>query len=242
MTDPQLLILDEPTQGLDQPGEAAFYDLLEAVRRETGVGVFMVSHDLHVVMSASDRVICLNHHVCCAGTPTVVRDAPEYRALFGRGTHGALALYQHEHDHRPRDPRSRATDERPCLTISSCAPPSRASASPSRPGRSGAFVVWRRMAYFGDATAHAAILGVALALIFSVPVTLGTLVVALAMAAAVSWLASRGHAMDATLGVLAHSALALGPRRDLVRAGRAGRSLGLPVRRHPRGHAQPISR
>ena len=99
LSDPQLLVLDEPTQGLDQPGEAAFYDLLETVRRETGAGVFMVSHDLHVVMSASDRVICLNHHICCQGTPTVVRDAPEYHALFGRGTHGALALYQHEHDH-----------------------------------------------------------------------------------------------------------------------------------------------
>jgi zinc transport system permease protein len=77
-------------------------------------------------------------------------------------------------------------------------------------GPLGSFVVWRRMAYFGDATAHAAILGVALALIFSVPVTLGTLVVALAMGLAVSWLGTRGHAMDATLGVLSHSALALG--------------------------------
>lgn len=77
-------------------------------------------------------------------------------------------------------------------------------------GPLGSFVVWRRMAYFGDATAHAAILGVALALIFSVPVSLGTLVVALIMATAVSWLSTRGHAMDATLGVLAHSALALG--------------------------------
>jgi zinc transport system ATP-binding protein len=99
LTDPELLILDEPTQGLDQPGEAAFYRLLEEVRRETGAGVFMVSHDLHVVMSASDRVICLNHHVCCHGTPTLVRNAPEYRALFGHGTRGTLALYQHEHDH-----------------------------------------------------------------------------------------------------------------------------------------------
>ncbi|GGD45350.1 ATP-binding cassette domain-containing protein [Sinisalibacter lacisalsi] len=99
LTDPQILVLDEPTQGLDQPGEAAFYELLETVRRETGVGVFMVSHDLHVVMSASDRVVCLNHHICCQGTPKVVRDAPEYRALFGHGTHGALALYQHDHDH-----------------------------------------------------------------------------------------------------------------------------------------------
>jgi len=77
-------------------------------------------------------------------------------------------------------------------------------------GPLGSFVVWRRMAYFGDATAHAAILGVALALIFSAPVTLGTLVVAIAMAGAVSWLSTRGHAMDATLGVISHSALAFG--------------------------------
>jgi zinc transport system ATP-binding protein len=59
----------------------------------------MISHDLHVVMSASDRVICLNGHICCEGTPTVVSAAPEYRALFGEGTGGALALYRHEHDH-----------------------------------------------------------------------------------------------------------------------------------------------
>lgn len=99
LSKPDILVLDEPTQGLDQNGEAAFYQLIEAVRTETGVAVLMVSHDLHVVMSASDRVICLNGHVCCEGTPHVVRDAPEYRALFGQGTRGALALYQHEHDH-----------------------------------------------------------------------------------------------------------------------------------------------
>ncbi len=99
LAEPDLLILDEPTQGLDQPGEAAFYRLIEEVRRETGVAVLMVSHDLHVVMAASDRVICLNGHVCCEGTPRVVSSAPEYRALFGLGTQGALALYQHVHDH-----------------------------------------------------------------------------------------------------------------------------------------------
>lgn len=99
LADPELLILDEPTQGLDQPGEAAFYRLIEEVRQETGVAVLMVSHDLHVVMAASDRVICLNGHVCCEGTPRVVSNAPEYRALFGLGTQGALALYQHLHDH-----------------------------------------------------------------------------------------------------------------------------------------------
>ena len=96
---PQLLILDEPTQGLDQPGEAAFYRLIDEVRRETGAAILMVSHDLHVVMAASDRVICLNGHICCEGTPRVVSQAAEYRALFGFGTQGALALYQHDHDH-----------------------------------------------------------------------------------------------------------------------------------------------
>ncbi|MCA2012921.1 metal ABC transporter ATP-binding protein [Pararhodobacter sp. CCB-MM2] len=97
--DPQLLVLDEPTQGLDQPGTAAFYRLIEAVRQEINCAVLSVSHDLHVVMSASDRVVCLNGHVCCEGTPSVVSNAPEYRALFGMGTQGALALYQHHHDH-----------------------------------------------------------------------------------------------------------------------------------------------
>ncbi len=97
--EPDLLILDEPAQGLDQPATAAFYRLIEEIRSETGAAVLMVSHDLHVVMSSSDRVICLNGHVCCEGTPMVVSAAPEYRALFGTGTGGAFALYQHAHDH-----------------------------------------------------------------------------------------------------------------------------------------------
>ena len=96
---PDILALDEPTQGLDQPGIAAFYRLIEEVRSDLGCAILMVSHDLHVVMSASDRVICLNGHICCEGAPTVVSAAPEYRALFGLGTEGALALYRHEHDH-----------------------------------------------------------------------------------------------------------------------------------------------
>ena len=96
---PDILILDEATQGLDQPGAAAFYRQIEEVRREMGLAVLMVSHDLHVVMAASDRVLCLNGHVCCEGTPEIVADAPEYRALFGTGTQGTLALYRHHHDH-----------------------------------------------------------------------------------------------------------------------------------------------
>lgn len=96
---PEVLVLDEPAQGLDQPGEARLYGLVAELRAELGCAVLMVSHDLHVVMAASDRVICLNGHVCCEGTPMVVSAAPAYRALFGQGTHGALALYRHEHDH-----------------------------------------------------------------------------------------------------------------------------------------------
>ena len=96
---PDILMLDEPTQGLDQPGSASFYRQIEEVRNRLGCAVLMVSHELHVVMSASDRVICLNGHVCCEGTPEVVSAAPAYRELFGTGTGGALALYRHDHDH-----------------------------------------------------------------------------------------------------------------------------------------------
>ncbi len=96
---PELLLLDEATAGLDQPGAAAFYRQIEQVRTDTGCAILMVSHDLHVVMSASDRVICVNGHICCEGTPEVVAEAPVYRALFGEGTQGALALYRHHHDH-----------------------------------------------------------------------------------------------------------------------------------------------
>ena len=99
LSKPDILILDEATQGLDQPGSAAFYKQIEQVRAELGCAVLMVSHELHVVMSASDRVVCLNGHVCCEGTPEVVSAAPAYRELFGTGTGGALALYRHEHDH-----------------------------------------------------------------------------------------------------------------------------------------------
>ncbi len=99
LTRPELLILDEATQGLDQPGSAAFYARIAGLRKELGCAVLMVSHELHVVMAASDRVICLNGHVCCHGAPEHVASAPEYRALFGTGTHGALALYRHDHDH-----------------------------------------------------------------------------------------------------------------------------------------------
>jgi zinc transport system ATP-binding protein len=96
---PDILILDEPTQGLDQPGILSFYGLIEEVRRDLGCAVLLVSHDLHIVMGATDRVVCLNGHVCCQGTPDAVTETPEYRALFGAEGAGALAMYRHHHDH-----------------------------------------------------------------------------------------------------------------------------------------------
>ena len=97
MNRPDLLLLDEATRGLDQPGTAAFYRLVETIRKETGCAILMISHDLHVVMAASDRVICLNTHICCEGAPQAVARSPEYKALFGPDIDGAFALYQHSH-------------------------------------------------------------------------------------------------------------------------------------------------
>jgi zinc transport system ATP-binding protein len=97
---PDLLVLDEPVQGADFSGEIELYDLIRAVRDETGCGVLLISHDLHVVMAATDRVICLNGHVCCAGTPKAVAASPQYRALFGARADPVLAVYEHHHDHR----------------------------------------------------------------------------------------------------------------------------------------------
>ncbi|MGM0986671.1 MAG: metal ABC transporter ATP-binding protein [Pseudomonadota bacterium] len=100
---PDLLLLDEATQGLDHRGMAAFYRQIANVRRELGCTVLMVSHDLHVVMRASDRVVCLNRHICCQGTPERVLASPAYQALFGPDTGDALAFYRHAHDHAHHD-------------------------------------------------------------------------------------------------------------------------------------------
>lgn len=96
---PDLLVLDEPVQGVDFSGEVALYDLIGRIRDETGCGILLISHDLHVVMAATDTVICLNGHVCCRGTPESVARSPEYLSLFGARAASALAIYQHHHDH-----------------------------------------------------------------------------------------------------------------------------------------------
>ena len=96
---PDLLVLDEPLQGVDFNGEIALYDLIASIRRTSGCGILMISHDLHVVMAATDTVICLNGHVCCRGTPQAVTQSPEYQKLFGVRAAESLALYSHNHDH-----------------------------------------------------------------------------------------------------------------------------------------------
>jgi zinc transport system ATP-binding protein len=97
---PQLLVLDEPVRGVDYAGEAELYTLIGRLRSEAGFGVLLVSHDLHVVMAQSDRVICLNRHVCCSGVPESVALHPEYARLFGPQAARAFGLYTHSHDHR----------------------------------------------------------------------------------------------------------------------------------------------
>ena len=99
LADPDLLILDEPLQSVDFAGQLALFELIGEVRRRRGCGVLMVSHDLHIVMAGTDRVLCLNGHVCCTGAPDSVSRHPEYIALFGPRAAEELAVYVHAHDH-----------------------------------------------------------------------------------------------------------------------------------------------
>ncbi|MBX4866999.1 ATP-binding cassette domain-containing protein [Rhizobium bangladeshense] len=96
---PDLLVLDEPVQGVDFSGEIALYDLIKSIRNASGCGILLISHDLHVVMAETDTVICLNGHVCCRGTPEAVSRSPEYVRLFGSRAAQTLAVYSHHHDH-----------------------------------------------------------------------------------------------------------------------------------------------
>jgi len=99
LRDPDLLVLDEPVQGVDINGQAEIYNLITRIRDSRGCGILMVSHDLHLVMAATDRVICLNHHVCCAGKPEAVTRDPAFENIFGAEVAAQLAIYHHHHDH-----------------------------------------------------------------------------------------------------------------------------------------------
>ena len=99
LRNPDLLVLDEPSQGIDITGQAELFGLITRIRDLRGCGVLMVSHDLHLVMAQTDEVICLNHHVCCAGHPETVANDPSYIELFGKQVADSLAVYHHHHDH-----------------------------------------------------------------------------------------------------------------------------------------------
>jgi len=96
---PDLLVLDEPVQGVDFNGEIALYNLIKNISDKLNCGILLISHDIHFVMSATDHVICLNGHICCSGTPSVVAKNPAYIKLFGEHTASTLSLYEHHHDH-----------------------------------------------------------------------------------------------------------------------------------------------
>lgn len=97
--EPELLVLDEPVQGVDFTGEIAIYQLIREIRDRIGCGILLISHDLHVVMAETDTVVCLNGHVCCRGEPAQVLESPEYVRLFGARAAETLAIYRHHHDH-----------------------------------------------------------------------------------------------------------------------------------------------
>ena len=96
---PELLVLDEPVQGVDFKGEIALYELIKKISDKMKCGILLISHDLHVVMSATDYVLCLNGHVCCSGTPHHVVQDSKYKELFGDRASNILSLYEHKHDH-----------------------------------------------------------------------------------------------------------------------------------------------
>ena len=96
---PDILVLDEPLQGVDVNGQSELYRLIASLREQLDCAIFMVSHDLHLVMAQTDKVLCLNHHVCCEGQPESVSQHPEYLKLFGRGVAEEFAVYTHHHDH-----------------------------------------------------------------------------------------------------------------------------------------------
>lgn len=99
LRNPDLLVLDEPVQGVDVTGQAELYDLIAAIRDRRDCGILMVSHDLHLVMASTDTVICLNHHICCAGQPETVARDPAFSDIFGVDVAQKLAVYHHHHDH-----------------------------------------------------------------------------------------------------------------------------------------------
>lgn len=213
LRNPDLLVLDEPAQGVDVTGQADLYETIGRIRDSRGCGVLMVSHDLHLVMSATDTVLCLNNHVCCAGHPETVSADPAYVSLFGAKVAETLALYHHHHDHHHdlhgevvEDEHEGAAMDDFMVRAFAAALGVALVASPF-----GCFVVWRRMAYFGDTLAHSALLGVALGLGFDLDPTLGIIAASFVIAVLLAVMQkNQDIAADTLLGIMSHGALAVG--------------------------------
>lgn len=218
LREPELLVLDEPVQGVDVAGQAELYSLITRLRDRHGCGVLMVSHDLHLVMSTTDQVVCLNRHVCCSGHPEQVSGDPAFVELFGKNAQ-SLAIYHHHHDHA-HDLHGAVVDDASTPTFMEMAA-SMADfllyallaglALALVAGPLGSFVVWRRMAYFGDTLSHAALLGVAMGFLLDVSPAIAVTVGCLLLAVLLVTLQQRQPlASDTLLGILAPSTLSLG--------------------------------
>ncbi len=219
LREPELLVLDEPVQGVDVAGQAELYSLITRLRDRHGCGVLMVSHDLHLVMSTTDQVVCLNRHVCCSGHPEQVSGDPAFVELFGKNAQ-SLAIYHHHHDHA-HDLHGSVVNP---LLLQNMFMETAASmadfllyallaglALALVAGPLGSFVVWRRMAYFGDTLSHAALLGVAMGFLLDVSPAIAVTVGCLLLAVVLVTLQQRQPlASDTLLGILAPSTLSLG--------------------------------
>ncbi len=126
---PRLLVLDEPVQGVDIHGQTELYELIASLRERLDCGILMVSHDLHLVMAATDQVICLNHHICCSGHPEQVGHDPSFRELFGEQGAASLALYSHQHNHS-HDAHGNVIADQPQPRCESCPHPGPTQACP----------------------------------------------------------------------------------------------------------------
>jgi len=171
---PNLLVLDEPTQGVDINGQAELYQLIHRTQQALNCAVLMVSHDLHIVMADSKEVLCINQHIRCAGTPESLSNDPTFiRLLFPALLTGLL--------------------------LSLITAPL------------GAFVVWRKMAYFGDTLSHSALLGVALGIFLQINPYVAIVILTIILAVLMVWLESNTQfSVDTLLGIIAHSCLSLG--------------------------------
>ena len=95
LNNPDLLVLDEPAQNLDISGQLSFYKLIQEIYFKRNISILMVSHDLHLVMVSTKKVLCLSNHICCSGKPQQVAKDPEFISMFGKDMANMMAVYQH---------------------------------------------------------------------------------------------------------------------------------------------------